>query len=167
MRPKTVELELANDEEIVAIVRESFIARLPRIFLVALWLLVPFFFFFPLLALGPIGLLVFVCLAVSGILYALREWHLWYYTMWVVTDKRIIDVDQLSWTLFEMHEILLKKIRRVHITRSTLGAKILRYATVWIETSSNHAFDIELDGVRRPKHLKRLLHDLHKMKKQS
>ena len=43
-------LELASDERLVAIVRRSMLSNLPRLIFMTLWVLVPFFFFFPLLA---------------------------------------------------------------------------------------------------------------------
>ncbi len=165
MRSKAPALELAADEEVVAIVRRSWLSQAPRLILIGAWILIPFFFFFPLLAFGPIGLLVFVGCCASGILYALREWHMWYHTMWVVTDRRIIDVDQLSWTAHEVHEITHRKIRKIHLRRDTIGAKVLRFATVWIETKSSHTYDVELEGVRRPKQLKKLLIELRKLSK--
>ena len=153
-------LELASEERLVAIVRRSMLSNLPRLIFMTLWVLVPFFFFFPLLAFGPIGLLVFVGLSASGIVYALREWHMWYHTMWVITDHRLIDIDQIGWAVREVHEIPLKKIRRVHIRRSGLVSKLFRYGTLWVETSSSQSFDIELEGAPSPKKVKALLRDV-------
>lgn len=167
MKSKAPALELAADEDIVAIVRRSLVSQMPRLLFMASWILIPFFFFFPLLSFGPIGLLVFVGCCASGILYALREWHMWYHTMWVITDRRVIDVDQLSWTTYEMHEVVYKKIRKIHIRRDTTGAKLFRFATMWIETKTSHAYDIELEGVRKPKQLKRLLIELRKIAKKT
>jgi len=159
---KEVTLQLSPEEEVVAIIRRSSRSHLPRVCMMVAWILVPFFFFFPLLSFGGIGLLVFVGLAASGIVYALREWHMWYHTMWVITDHRVIDIDQMGWVGREMHEIPIKQIKKVHLRYGSFVARILGYATLWIETTSSHAFDIELDGVRRPKQIKTLLRDLHK-----
>ena len=167
MRKSQVALELAPEEEVVAIIRRGIISQLPRIAFIAAWILIPFFFFFPLLSFGPIGLLVFAGLASSGILYAIREWHMWYHTMWVVTDKRVIDVDQLGWTAHEVHDVALKHIKRVRVQRETLGAKLFRHATVAIETKSSQEYDVELEGVRRVKKLVQLLKELRSMKKRS
>jgi len=162
---KDVTLELAPEEEVVAIIRRSALSCVPRLLLIALWVLVPFFFFFPLLSFGMIGLLIFVGLAVSGIVYALREWHMWYRTMWVITDERVIDIEQGGWVTREVHEVAVKSVKRVHLRYESFVGRVLRYATVWIETSSSHTHDIELEGVRRPKRVKALLRELRKVKK--
>ncbi|MFH1712206.1 MAG: PH domain-containing protein [Patescibacteria group bacterium] len=156
-------VQLNNDEQIVGIVRRSVVVELPRLSFAALWVLVPFFFFFPLLQLGFFGLGFFLVLLAWGIYYALRKWLKWNYTMLIITDQRIIDVEQRGIVKREITEMPIDDISEVKGKRRGMFGKIFNIGDIRVETIKAQKFDLELSGVRRPEEVSNLIIDVQYM----
>lgn len=158
-------LHLKQEEEILGIIRQSPFAYAGRGAFAVLWILVPFFFFFPLMRLGPFGFVIFIALAASGFLYAAREWTMWNHTMLIVTDQRVIDVEHQGFFEREIMDVELKLISKAGVLKRGRLKKLLRVGTVKVKLKKAQAFDIELDAVRNPEQARDLINDLLKSKK--
>lgn len=160
--------ELANvqlnpNEQIVGIIRRSLLAEMWRIVLAILWLLLPFFFFFPLLQLGPFGLTVFVGVLAGAVWYALR-WHLrWKYTVLIITEQRIIDVEQSGLFNRQITELNFTDVSDVVIQHQSWLGRLFDIGIVRIQTIQAMHFDFELSGVRHPEHIREFIVEVQYM----
>jgi len=156
-------VQLNNDEEIVGIVRRSVVVESPRLAFAALWILIPFFFFFPLLQLGPFGLGFFLVLLMWGIYYGLRKWLKWHYTMLVITDQRVLDVEQHGVIKRTITELPIDDISEVKGKKRGILGRLFNLGDVRVETIKAQAFDLELSGVYRPEEVSNLILDVQYM----
>ncbi len=152
-------IQLRRDEEILEIVHESFVPHIPRFFLLGLWFLVPFFFLFPLFQMGTIGVVIFVVLLVSGTILFWRSYRRWAYTVFVITDQRIIDIDQKGFFDRVVTETTFYEIDEVSYRVKGVCATIFRYGFVRLQLAGSAA-DIEFDKIKRPARIHALINDL-------
>lgn len=161
MNPNIVQLD--QEEEVVGIVRRSFLAEFPRFVFALVWLLLPFFFLFPLLQLGMFGVVFMAVLLFSGLYYAVRQWVTWRYTMLLITDRRVIDVDQLGVFERTVSELDLEVITDVVHAPQGIIRRLFRIGAVRVETTKAHLFDLEISDVKRPKQVCELILDVQYM----
>lgn len=153
-------VELKPKEEIVGLVRKSLLAHWRRIFFILFWLLLPFFFFFPLLTLGPFGFAFFVAMFLSGLLYAVRRWRMWRNTVFLITDRRLIDVDQVGFFTREVSEVEYEDIKEVQVIKKGLVKRLFRVGAVRVQTRKILSYDLYISGVRRPEHVAELINEV-------
>lgn len=144
---KNLGIDLSRDEEIIGLVRKSLASQWLAILLGTLWVLVPFFFFFPLLAFGGFGLVFFAVFEISGLLYGLKRWRMWRNTMLMITDKRVIDIDQVGFFKRDVSEVSYADIKDINAHNGTLK----------IRTSKNAGFHVEIKGIRHPQRVADLI----------
>lgn len=89
-------------------------------------------------------------------------WTNYYLDVWILTDHRIIDVEQLG--LFNRHisSFRFNQIQDATVKVSGLIATIVGFGTVEIRTASNESFKFK--GVARPNFLKeRIMSEHHRV----
>ncbi len=153
-------IELDPKEEVLAIVHKSMFSKWAQFGFSGFWFIASFFFFFPLLILGPFGLVIFILVSSTGGYSLLKTWISWKHTILIVTDMRVIDVDQLGFFKKDIVEMELDQIRNVSYEFKGAIKKMINIGTVIIETSKNYDFDIEINGVKNPKKVTDLLNDV-------
>lgn len=164
---RSLPVTLQKDEEVLAVVRRSAFTIAWKILFTLAWFLVPFLFFFPLLRLGGVGVGIFFLLLGGAVLYG---WHLWrrfMYTMLIVTDRRVIDVDQGSWRRRHVADLPLVEIRTVVTERTSWIGGMFGIGMIRIETGDGTSFDLEWDGVRQPQLLADLLREVQSIRTRS
>lgn len=161
MRTNIVQLD--SQEEVIGVVRRSFIAESPRLGFALVWLLLPFFFLFPLLQLGAFGVVFFCLLIISGIYYGVRQWLSWRFTMLLITDQRVIDIDQLGVFERTVSELSYDIITDVTVSYSGVIRRLFRIGVVRVETTQAHMFDLEMLNVADPKKVRDLILDVQYM----
>jgi hypothetical protein len=146
-------------EEVITIVRHYGLTFWHKIFAVILLLGLTFFFLFPLFAWGYWGEIIFFFLIFLAALYALQIFIFWYYNAFVVTNMRVIDIDQRG--LFEriVSEMTLEKIQDVSYCHKGICQTIFRYGDVRIEIAGTDT-GLEIKNVRRPGRAQQLISDL-------
>lgn len=152
-------VQLDRQEEVLGIVRRSLLSKWWRWLFATVWLLLPFFFFYPLIKIGLTGLIVFLVLIVSAVWNAWRRWREWYYTMFLITDRRIIDIDQRGLFHREVEELAFKDVSEVKVEQSTFQ-KLGGTGSIRVHTIQAQKFDLELAGVRHPEHVRDLIVDV-------
>ncbi len=153
-------VKLHPDEEVLGVVRRSLLSKARKILIALIWLLLPFFFFFPLLQLGGSGLGIFIFLLGSGLVYFLRQYFMWIGSQLIITDQRLIDVDQRSVSVREINEVPLSDVAEVSCARRGIWNSIFNLGTVRVGTKSSRGYDLELSGVRRPEAVRDLLDEV-------
>ncbi len=141
--------DLHSDEHVLGIIRASAWAYLPRLFFGVLWVLVPFFLLFPLLVLGSFGVIFFLVLLGSGVFYLFKRWVRWQYTMLIVTDQRVIDIEQKSILSRELTDLRWRDVRRIRVRKGRGWQKLFRLGAIQIKGKKRAGYNLELLGIKR------------------
>lgn len=151
--------ELKPHEEILATVRQSLIPIFWKFLLFAFWLLIPFFFLFPLFREGVVGVIVFFGLVISGFALFLRQYLRWVGTTLIVTDKRVVDIDQRGFFDRIVTEASYSQIDEASYRVKGFWATVFRYGSIRLDLSGSAA-DIKFERVNRPARVHNLINDL-------
>lgn len=152
-------IELKAHEEVLEVVNASLIPRLPRIIFLVIWILLPVFFLFPLWREGTIGLMIFFVWLFSGILLLIRAYVMWAWTVFVVTDMRVIDYDQKGFFYRIVTQTRFDQIDEVSYHIKGIFSTLFRYGTLQLQLEGTSA-DIQVDHVKYPNRIADLINDL-------
>lgn len=127
---KTIHL----DESVVKIVRPSWIHYRWKLAFVFVGLVITVFLFYPLFSLGSWGGVIFFILVAFFFFALLRIFILWSLNVYILTSKRIIDVDQRS--LFEKHvaECPLENIQDIRYNKKGFFSTVFNVGTVIVQS---------------------------------
>jgi hypothetical protein len=153
-------VELRINEEVLAIVRKSAIYEIFRFSISIVFLLIPFFFFFPLLNLGLFGFALFVILEASAIFFSSKIFITWYYTLLIVTNERIIDADQLGIFKREVTDLEFNDISECIIEKKGFVQKVFNTGSVKIKTKECNSFDIVFQNISNLNKIKSMFSDV-------
>lgn len=151
-----VDRQLQDDEDLVMFVRHYPASYLLKGVVLFLYFLLPFFFLFPLWDAGMIGRIVFGLLLVSALLLVTRFWAVVYFNSLIITDRRIIEIQQKG--LFEQHvsEVQYEKIQNISYAKKGLLQMILGFGSVFVHSSSQ-AKPIEIKHVHNPRGVREMI----------
>lgn len=159
MNDPKIPIQLKPHEEVLEVVRESIIPQIPRFSLLVLWFVLPFFFLFALFREGVMGVIIFLVVLLSAIFFLSRAVFRWSNTVLVVTDMRIVDIDQNGFFDRTVTEAVFKQIDEVNYRVKGFVPTIFRYGTVRIHMRGSAA-DIEFARMTRPARIHDLINDL-------
>jgi uncharacterized membrane protein YdbT with pleckstrin-like domain len=142
-------IRLHEQEKVVGVIRQFGVVYLPSGVGALVVFAAPFFFMLPLFDLGGYGLVLFVLFLVAGTFWGVRTIFRWFWTVLVVTNQRIVDIDQKG--LFDrvVSEASFDKIQDVSYARRGVWATLFNYGTLVIQTAGSTAH-LEQYYVRRP-----------------
>jgi len=152
-------IEPKPQEEVLLIVRASFYSFAWMFAGYALLVCLPFFFFYPAIQYGWMGIGLFSAVLMIGIFHFWKRFIIWSRTMFIVTSVRLIDVDQEGFFDRTVTELRFDQIQDVHYRSKGLRASLFRYGTLYITTKGDAA-DIQVNHVPKPQRLQQLVHDL-------
>ncbi len=152
-------LQRKPDEEIVQIYHAFFLPFVPKLIPVALWFVVPFFFLFPLSRQGIAGMVLFAALTLSALVFGWRLMYRWRGSVFVVTDKRVFDIEQKGFFDRLVSEVSLDRVDDVTYEVKGMFATLFGYGSVRVIVQGTGA-DLEVRRVREPARLHHLLNDL-------
>jgi membrane protein YdbS with pleckstrin-like domain len=151
-------IQLKEEENIEALIRRHLITLIPSLFISMVFIVLPFFFLFPLFGFGAIGVLVFGASVIIGILWATRCLFLWNADVLVVTNMRIVDVDQKGLLSRKVSEAPYGVIQDVSWKREGIWQTIFRMGSVSIQTAGSSA-NIEAEQIPHPSKLHEIIND--------
>ncbi len=151
--------QLKPKEEIEQVVRVSGIAAFPRFALLGLLFVLPFFFFFPLMRQGVVGVTFFVVIVLVILFFLFREYFRWDRTVLVVTDRRIVDIEQKGFFYKVVSEAPFSQIDEVTYRKKGIGQTLFGFGTLKIHMHGSGA-DIEFERLPRPAAVYDLINDL-------
>lgn len=125
-------VQLREGELIQGIVRRHGITLWPKLFVSGLLIVVPFFFLFALLRLGAFGVIFLALTVAIGIYFALKSFIQWDAKLLLLTNQRLIHVDQKGVWTRKVYETPLRHIQSVECVRKGFRDWICRTATVTI-----------------------------------
>jgi len=76
------------------------------------------------------------------IFLAFRLWIDYYLDMWILTDKRLIDIEQTGLFQREVSEIPLFRIQDMTVSISGFLATFLKFGTIAVQTAGEKDFHI-------------------------
>lgn len=150
-------LQLKDAENVTSIVRRHPATLVPSMMLGGLLIILPFFFLFPLFRIGLVGVLVFLCSVIFGVVIAARSVIIWDADVLIVTTTRIVDVDQRGVFSRFVTEIPMTAIRDVSWRRRGMADTVFRMGTLTVQGQS--AEPLEVKRVGHPERLHELISD--------
>lgn len=156
MFEKYLSKNLKEEEEVIAIVRPFWLTMGVPIFFAAFLLLVDVFLFAWFLQFGSWGVLGFFLLLLTGLLWGVRSWIVWSLNAFILTNQRLIDVDQKGFFHRTVSEAALGKIQDVSFTVQGPWQTMFQYGKVIVQTAGTTT-NLELEGVHHPEQIQELV----------
>lgn len=155
-------IQLPSEEKIIVFTRRHPITLILKMAAIATLLLISiaviialtqsFSLFDSLTLLLALIVLLILFYAIFAFIYFIN-WHL---DVWIITDKRVIDIEQISLFNSEFSEFMLAKIQDVSVDKKGFLANIFDYGDVHIQTAGMARVFI-FKQVPNPLHIKNCL----------
>lgn len=166
--PEGVRFETQEPEEnVVLFLRQHLIVLLGPMLLVIVLafsplVLFPFLFRFLILPIDmPVGYVVvgtaFWYVVTFG--FALMSFLRWFFNIYVVTDRRIVDIDFLHLLYKEFSEARLERVQDINFKSGGIFAAFFDYGDVYVQTAAEVP-NIEFVGVPQPARVVETISDL-------
>lgn len=154
-------VQLKDDEAVRAVLRRHMATLLPSLALSMVFIVLPFFFLFPLFSLGTLGVIGFGIIIVLGIIIAARSLYLWDADVLILTTDRAIDVDQKGLLSRRVSELQLSAVQDVSWKREGIWQTVFRMGSLTIQTAGATA-PIQAEAIPRPEQMHELINDLRR-----
>jgi len=156
-----------SDEQILYVLRQSFILNIPWILGTLLLLLFPPLIF-PLLPkyIGisfKFSVVLFWYLVLFG--YAFQRFINWFFNVYIISDKKIVDVDFHGIMYKKISEATLDSVEDVTSTVKGLTGILFNIGHVYIQTAAENR-EFEFEGILNPSKVRDIISDLVAKKKQ-
>ncbi len=135
IRPYYKKITMVEDEEIEFVIVQHPLAKGHLMLLGLMLLFLPFFFMFTLFEKGSWGVAVFISLFVIAVIFLSREYYMWKYNCFVVTNKKIVDIDQKGLFHKIVSEVPYAKILDVSYQSKGMIQSLLGIGDITITTS--------------------------------
>ncbi len=152
-------IKLKAKEDVLYVLKSYLLPQSARFIALTIWLVLPFFFLFPLWKEGTWGVIVFSLWLASGVFLLARTYFLWSQTILVVTDKRVVDHDQKGFFHRVVTEVRYDQIDEVGYSIKGVLPTLFGYGTLHIELSGS-SVDIEIEKIHRPARITDAINDL-------
>jgi len=152
---------LKEDERIVRLVRKYFFVFIGPLFFGIVFIIASFFFLYPLFRWGTFGVIVFFLLIGIGILLILRVFIVYSFNVFIITNQRIIDIDQRGFFERTVSEMTYSKIQDVSFKIKGLAQTLMHYGSIIIQTAGSNA-NIELQGVKDPEKVQQIVIEIQR-----
>ena len=155
--------DLKEGEEVIRVVRKhwaSFIWPVVKTFLI---LIIPFLLSAFLFS-NYIGVIIFFVWLSIGLGYGLYQWICWYFDHFIITNQRIVNIDQKTLFARSVSESGLSNIQDVTYEINGFLASLFNYGTVKVMTASNND-SLKMSAIEKPKEIQETIMDLHSKSK--
>ena len=126
-----------KDEEVVLISHQHPFVLLRPAIIAVVFLWIPFLAYILLPAGQPLFIIIFVCLLLA-LSQLLRGWHVWYNSLMLLTNERLVLVEQRRMFHREFVECTLVSIQQVSHTVDGMLATLFGYGTISVYTAGSH-----------------------------
>ncbi|PIR66460.1 MAG: hypothetical protein COU51_03835 [Parcubacteria group bacterium CG10_big_fil_rev_8_21_14_0_10_36_14] len=149
-------VKLKEGEEVLLVVRQTPIVYSTAILFGLLFFLLPFFFLFPLFSWGKIGMVIFFILLGGAIFFTLYQLIDWYFNCGIVTNVRVIDIDQKGLFNRIVSEVPYYKIDDVSYNIKGIKQSMFRYGNV-VVAIRGYRSSVTLRNVAKPAMIQELV----------
>lgn len=143
-------------ENVRALIRRTPVGVAVPALVAAVCIIAPFFFLYPLLKYGAVGMLGVGVSILVGLFLAFRTLWVQQLNAFILTDSRIIDVDQRGLFHKVVSETTFDKVQDVSYVVKGVGPTIFQYGSV-VVTTAGGAANLEMQGVRWPQRVQELI----------
>jgi hypothetical protein len=140
---------LDDDEQIHGVYHQFPLARIGSWIGSFLVLLSPFFFLSVFLPWGTIGSVFLVVLFLIGLFWLVRTWRMWYFSMLVMTDRRLVIVDQRGVLDRAVSQMNLDKINDISYRKKGILQTMFNVGSLFIQISNSNE-KVELKNIHNP-----------------
>lgn len=139
---------LKNDETLVKIVHKHWANFLIPLAQAATVTIIPFFLIFFLFS-SAWGVIIFFAWVAFGLGYGVFQWLTWYFDSFIITNKRLIYIDQKSLFHRSVSEISVASIQDITYEIKGFLASAFNFGTMRISPASKTIMEVK--GVEDPK----------------
>lgn len=146
-----------KDEDVILFLRQHPVILLPSVFIVALLILTPILILPSFFSLTPLPFEVPVRYIVIGVAFwyvmtfgvALTSFLRWFFNIYIVTQRRIIDIDFLHLLYKEFSEARIDKVQDLSFKSGGIFAAFFDYGDVVVQTAGDTP-NIDFEYVPKP-----------------
>lgn len=163
-------IQLEPDETVIKTVRKHWFVITIELLIIIFFGLMPVFIFMGLLIFTPSeGVMSFFETQTPSIIFGLAAWLLlsamataamwtsYYLDLWVITDRRIIVIDQLGFFNRKVSNFRLERLQDIKVSIKGLIPTLLNYGTVRAQTASAAESNFESRSLPDPRELQSLI----------
>ncbi|MFH1047269.1 MAG: PH domain-containing protein [Patescibacteria group bacterium] len=147
---------MKEGESVLLIVRRFSLTYSFHLLLSFVLICAPFFFMIPLFSLHGWGLAAFLTSVLVGLLYSARLYREWYWNSFVITTRRVIDIDQIGFFKRTVSEAPYERVQDVSFTIEGVLGTLFKYGTIVVQTAGTHV-NLELIYVHQPQKIHHLI----------
>lgn len=140
---------LKTGESIIRTVRQHPIVAIVKGTLSFLLVLFALFFMLPLTGSGRFGQIVFALLIFLGAFFLFRTWLLWHSNRFIITDRRVVDIQRNGFFDWVVSEAAFGNIQDISVTSRGIVQAVLGAGNVVVQTASGFV-NLVLTFVRDP-----------------
>lgn len=144
------ELQLRENEKVRSVIRRSTWFYGWPITVAMVLIILPFFLIYPLFLRGSWGVLVFCLLLIAGLWLLIRTFISYYFTSFIMTSSRIIDVDQKGFFNRAISGALYDKIGDIVCKQKGITRAILRVGDIYIGLNDKEEATLKLSAIKHP-----------------
>ncbi len=157
-RPKNIRFATQEPgEKIIFVLRKAFITNIPWIFLSILALILPFIYMqFSLNSseniLGfsrKLEVSLIVTWYLLTIVYIVERYITWYFNVYIITDKRVVDVDFSPLFSKRISETTYDRVEDTSFSMNNIFQTIFNYGDVYLQTAAEKR-EFEFHSVPNP-----------------
>lgn len=89
----------------------------------------------------PLMIYAVVIYFLAALLAAFVIWFDYYLDVWIVTDKRIIDVEQIGMFRRKTSEFMLSRVQDITVEIPSFIATLLHYGNIRVQTAGQEGFE--------------------------
>jgi len=153
---KLIHLSLYPNERLVKMIRQHKIKIVAPLILSFLIYFLAFFFLFYFISLGKMGMIFFSTLLFIGALYAFYKFYFWYFNVLILTNKRVIDIDQKKFFERVISDVAYRQIKDVIVRVKGLFQILTHSGTLYL-ILENKGDNFEIRYVANPEKIKDLI----------
>lgn len=150
------ELNLRYDEEVMSVMRKHWFVLLQKVFVYVILFFLPILLLIALPAFGlPIEGAAFVIFfsmlwMLIFLMVIFTVWTIYYLDLWIVTNQRLIDIEQRALFNREITTLRMETILDVQVNIEGVIETILDFGTLQVMTSGRAGPDASIIGIPYP-----------------
>jgi hypothetical protein len=153
-------MKVQAGEKVLGVFRAHTIALIVRLLGFAVLMILPCFFIFPLFQVGVVGILIFCAPVLAGVLGAWRSVRLWDATALILTDRRLVHVQQRGMWDRHVSEVAFSHVGDVQWEKRGLWHSLWGIGALRIRTNGGAVPSIAIEDLRGPDRIARSIQEL-------
>lgn len=128
-------INLVEGERIIDVIKQHPLSKTHLILIAVILFLVPIFFMYYLFSLGNLGVTIYISILLLAVYFSIREYIVWTNNVFILTNKKIVDINQRGFFTKIVSEVSYKKVLDVsYITKGIINY-IFGFGSIIVKTS--------------------------------